>query len=130
MKYIENMKNMFQNKTIMKYIQNIEDVLTNKYFIGIFMIIISIGSRFIIEELTPKQRKYVNKKIVRRIFVFCVFFMATKDLCATIILTLLFILCISSLFIGDEEKNRNEGIEEDKKKIINDLESSLNKNLA
>ena len=60
MKYIENMKNMFQNKTIMKYIQNIEDVLTNKYFIGIFMIIISIGSRFIIEELTPKQRKYIN----------------------------------------------------------------------
>ena len=130
MKSIENMKNMFQNKTIMKYIQNIEDVLTNKYFIGIFMIIISIGSRFIIEELTPKQRKYVNKKLVRRIFVFCVFFMATKDLCATIILTLLFILCISSLFIGTEEKNRNEGIEEDKKKIINDLESSLNKNLA
>ena len=130
MKSIENMKNMFENKTIMKYIQNIEDVLTNKYFIGIFMIIISIGSRFIIEELTPKQRKYVNKKLVRRIFVFCVFFMATKDLCATIILTLLFILCISSLFIGTEEKNRNEGIEEDKKKIINDLESSLNKNLA
>jgi len=130
MKYINKLQNTFENKTIMKYIENIEDVLTNKYFIGIFMIIISIGSRFIIEELTPKQRKYVNKKLVRRIFVFCVFFMATKDLCATIILTLLFILCISSLFIGDEEKNRNEGIEEDKKKIINDLESSLNKNLA
>jgi len=130
MKYINKLQNTFENKTIMKYIQNIEDVLTNKYFIGIFMIIISIGSRFIIEELTPKQRKYINKKLVRRIFVFCVFFMATKDLCATIILTLLFILCISSLFIGDEEKNRNEGIEEDKKKIINDLESSLNKNLT
>ena len=39
-------------------------------------------------------------------------------------------LCISSLFIDDEEKNRNEGIEEEEKKIINDLESSLNKNLA
>jgi putative Mn2+ efflux pump MntP len=114
-----------------KYISDIENILTNKYFIGIFMIIINIGSRFIIEELTPNQRKYINKKLVRRIFVFCVFFMATKDILATITLTLMFILFISNLFIDDTEKGKDEEeLHNDKQKILIDIEQSLNKHLS
>jgi hypothetical protein len=114
-----------------KKIKSVESILTNKYFIGIFMIIINIGSRFIIEELTPKQKKYINNKFLRRLFVFCVFFMATKDLFASIVLTLMFVLCISHLFndsVKDEKKEKV--LEVKKEKIMSDIESTLNKNLS
>lgn len=111
-----------------QYIRKIESVMTNKYFIGIIMIIINIGSRFIVEELSPSQRKYINKKLVRRIFIFCVFFMATKDLIASLILTLMFVFLISSvLFTDSENDNTQKNI---KQKILNDMESSLTKNLT
>tara|TARA_B110001469_G_C9647389_1_gene327995 strand:- start:299 stop:667 length:369 start_codon:yes stop_codon:yes gene_type:complete len=121
-------------KQYIKKIQNniliIENILTNKYFIGIFMIIINIGSRFIIEELSPEQRKWINNNhIVRRLFVFCILFIATKDLIASIILTILFIFIIGHLF-NTSTNIDIEQIEIDKKKILNDVETSLNKNLG
>ena len=121
-------------KQYIKKIQNniliIENILTNKYFIGIFMIIINIGSRFIIEELSQEQRKWINNNhIVRRLFVFCILFIATKDLIASIILTILFIFIIGHLF-NTSTNIDIEQIEIDKKKILNDVETSLNKNLG
>ena len=111
-----------------QYIQKLEDILTNKYCIGIFMIIITIGSRFIVEELTPKQKQYIKNKWVRRLFIFCVVFMATKDLCVTVAITGVFIILISG-YLTNEKKDID--IKDDQKqKIMNDIESSLKKNLG
>ena len=111
------------------YLKQVESILTNKYFIGIFMIIINIGSRFIIEELTPDQRKYINNKVIRRIFIFCVFFMATKDLCASLVLTLMFILFVSHLFTGNQS-NDDDKVDTEKQKILEDVQMSLTKHLG
>ena len=35
----------------------LEKIATNKYFIGVVMIMMNIGARFMIEELTPEQKK-------------------------------------------------------------------------
>ena len=37
----------------------LEKIATNKYFIGVVMILMNIGARFMIEELTPEQKKYI-----------------------------------------------------------------------
>ena len=90
----------------------------NKFFIGIMMIIVTIGGRFIISELTETQKKLIHNPNVRKLFIFCAFFMATRDIICAVILTIIFVLLISELF-NDEENSisllegDDEGVEED-----------------
>ena len=105
----------------------LENIASNKYFIGIIMIVMNIGARFLIDELTPEQKKMVNTQNFRRFIIFCAFFAATRDLLSAITLTIIFILFISEIFT-DEEDMKNK-----KKKIItsvdiqNELNSLINK---
>lgn len=96
----------------------------NKYVLGITMIIINIGSRFLLDELTPKQKKFINRPLIRKITILCIFYMATKDITASIILTGVFILMCDIFNYDDpdlEEKNN------DNKKILNEIEIVLSK---
>ena len=79
----------------------ISEMSSNKYFLGIVMIFVNLGSRFLIEELTPDQKKYINTKLFRRIVIFCIFYLGTRDLIAATTLTVIFILFISELFNVD-----------------------------
>ena len=46
-----------------------EEFAENKYFIGVVMITMNIGARFLIDELTPEQKKLVNTQNFRRFIV-------------------------------------------------------------
>ena len=100
----------------------------NKYFIGIMMILVNIGSRFIISELSDTHKKMINNTILRKLFIFGVFFMATRDISISIILTILFVFFISELFnenseisllsndnLNQEESNEDSKVDIDKK---------------
>ena len=107
-----------------KFIDNIRDSFTcineNKYIIGLTMIMLNIGARFIIDELDDDLRKIISNTIVRRVVIFCSFFMATKDLFTAVVLTIIFVILINEVFAkeleeleeGDEKKggsyNKNE----------------------
>lgn len=82
------------------------DLSNSKYFLGVMMIIVNIGARYIIEELNPEQKKYLNSKFFRRIIIFSAFFVATRDILSSITLTIIFILFIGELF----NNNNNEKI--------------------
>ena len=83
-------------------IQNIiENLNENKFFVGMMMIFVTIGGRFIITELSEEQKKLVHDPTIRKIFIFCAFFMATRDIKCAIVLTIMFILIITELFNGD-----------------------------
>ena len=85
------------------------------------MIMMNIGARFMIEELTPKQKEWINTQTFRSFIVFCAFFAATRDLLAAVTLTIIFIL-----FVG-EFSTDNQDIENKKKKITNiDIQNELN----
>ena len=93
-----------------------ENLNENKYFIGLTMILLNIGARFIIDELDDDLRKIVSQSFVRRFFIFCSFFMATKDVFIALILTIVFVIIINE-FLGKEEEEEEEGSEgkDDKK---------------
>ena len=92
----------------------------NKYIIGLTMIMLNIGARFIIDELDDDLRKLISNTVVRRVVIFCSFFMATKDLFTAVVLTVVFVILINEVFAkeleeleeGDEKKggsfNKNE----------------------
>ena len=75
-----------------------EKLNEKKYFIGFSMILLNIGARFIIDELDDDLRKIVSEKYIRRLFIFCSFFMATKDIFKAFILTVIFVIIINEFF--------------------------------
>ena len=87
----------------------------NKYMIGLTMIMLNIGARFIIDELDDDLRKMISNKFIRRVFIFCSFFMATKDLFTAIVLTIIFVILINEVFgkeldeLSGEDSKKKEG---------------------
>ena len=94
----------------------IERLNQNKFFIGMMTIFVTIGGRFIITELSENQKKLIHHPIIKKIFIFCAFYMATRDIKCAIVLTIMFILIITELFNDDvfflnNQKHKNEKYE-------------------
>ena len=118
-----------------KLIDSIKDsfscVNENKYIIGLTMIMLNIGARFIIDELDDDLRKIISNTIVRRVVIFCSFFMATKDLFTATVLTIIFVILINEVFAkelddleeGDDEKKGGSYNKNELEKIIKKLKS-------
>jgi hypothetical protein len=86
-----------------------ESLNENKYFIGFSMIFLNIGARFIIDELGDDLRSVVSATMVRRFFIFCSFFMATKDVLKALVLTILFVIIVNELLGKDDEAEKAKG---------------------
>jgi len=99
-----------------KFVDEFQESLScmndNKYMIGLTMIMLNIGARFIIDELDDDLRKMISNTFIRRVFIFCSFFMATKDLFTSIVLTIIFVILINEVF----GKELDDLSEEDTKK--------------
>ena len=121
----------------MNIINSSEGMFDNKYMIGLIMVVVNLGARFIVNELDEKQKKMINSKYLRRLLIFLVIFMATRDLGISIVLTVVVILFLFEFFnensdfsllpkkdINDDEENN---ISEDKNqkidRIIDDLKT-------
>jgi hypothetical protein len=81
-----------------------ESINENKYFIGFAMILLNIGARFIIDELDDDTRAMISNSFVRRFFVFCSFFMATRDIFKAALLTIVFALVLDEFLAKDDEE--------------------------
>ena len=53
---------------------------TNPYFIGLMMLILNLGGRFISLEVTKKQEQFLQLPWVRRVLIFTVLFVATRNI--------------------------------------------------
>lgn len=91
---------------------NLESINTNKYFIGTIMILLTIGGRFIIGELSEKQKEKIDNSVFRKLFIFCSCFMATRDIIKALLLTVFFSLIIHTLLKEDEDDIDNIDEEE------------------
>ena len=91
-----------------KFVDSVKDSFScineNKYIIGLTMIMLNIGARFIIDELDDDLRKIISNTVVRRVVIFCSFFMATKDLFTAVVLTIIFVILINEVFAKELEE--------------------------
>lgn len=84
------------------------DLHENKYILGLMTIIIVLGSRFIINEIPEIHREtLMYNKILRKIFLFAIFFMATRNFSVSFILTVI-ISCIFQLVNHNVETIKKE----------------------
>lgn len=74
------------------------DVLaSNKIFVGFAILIMNIGSRFVIMDVGKAHEKLLNHELVKKLVVFCMFFVATRDIMTAAILTFAFIILLDGL---------------------------------
>ena len=92
----------------LEYIQIKCDQLSeNKIFIGLLMIMVNVGARFIIEELSDEHREIAKGDIFRKVVIFASVFMATRDIIISLIVTLIFVILMNEV-LGKEEKQESK----------------------
>jgi hypothetical protein len=67
------------------------------------------------DELDDDLRKMISNVFVRRVVIFCSFFMATKDLFTATVLTIIFVILINEVFakeldeLDDDDDDEKKG---------------------
>jgi len=80
-------------------VQNITSgINNNKYFYAITMILLNMGARYIEMDLVDNHRRFLSSKLLRRIIIFTVAFVATRDVVASLIVTASFVILVLNLF--------------------------------
>jgi hypothetical protein len=75
----------------------------NAYLAAFSILMMNLGSRYLLLDITKTQEYMLKSKIIRRITVFCMFYVATRDIIISLTLTLLFIVFNMS-FLHEESK--------------------------
>ena len=85
-----------EKKSILKNMYT--NVNSSKYFAGLVMIILNIGSKFITIKLSKSQEAYLGGKIARQLLIFSVLWMGTRDIFVSIAMTAAFIVLTDHIF--------------------------------
>ena len=70
----------------------------NKYVLGLMILLINLGARYIGNEVSDFMHKVLNHKFARRFLIFLVLWMGTRDLVVAGVITISFILLVNTLF--------------------------------
>jgi hypothetical protein len=70
----------------------------NKFFAGIIMILLNIGSKFIIVEFSKSTQEYMKYTLCKQILVFAMAWMGTRDIYTSLGLTAIFTILSEYLF--------------------------------
>ena len=90
------------------------EVLSNsKLFLGIMLIVLNIGSRHLVDEFSTSEEEYSRNLVLRRVAVFAVCFVGTRDIVTSLILTAAFIIIATGV-----SRRSREGMENPKPKKV------------
>jgi hypothetical protein len=70
----------------------------NKFFAGIIMIMLNIGSKFIMVEFSKSTQEYMKYTVCKQILVFAMAWMGTRDIYTSLGLTAIFTILSEYLF--------------------------------
>lgn len=86
----------------------LDQMSENKIFIGLIMVLVNIGARFIIEELGEEHKDILHNTYFRKFVVFCSVFMATRDIGVALIVTLIFAVIINEILGKEDSKEETD----------------------
>jgi hypothetical protein len=69
----------------------------NKIVTGIAMLMLNIGARYIQADLGKAHEMLLSNEYVKKIIVFCMFFVATRDVAIAFLLTIFYIIIIDGM---------------------------------
>jgi hypothetical protein len=80
------------------FIENIYSLNNSKFFSGLIMLLMNIGSKYITIELSKTQSQYLSGSIARQLLIFCISWMGTRDIFKALALTAFFNILTNHLF--------------------------------
>lgn len=96
----------------------IESLNNSKLFLGVMLILLNLGSRYLVDELSTNPEDYNRNLVLRRIAVFAVCFVGTRDLVVSLLLTAGFIIIAQGVSSRSREGMANKKkVEEAEKKV-------------
>jgi hypothetical protein len=81
--------------------QLVNSLNTNKFFAGIIIILLNIGSKVINVQLSKSAEEYLKMSVSQQILVFAMSWMGTRDIVASLILTFIFVI-ISQYLLNED----------------------------
>jgi len=70
----------------------------SKFFAGIIMILLNVGSKFISIQFSRSTEEYLKLNITKQILVFSMAWMGTRDIYTSLVLTAVFVILSDHLF--------------------------------
>ena len=126
--------------TVFEYLGRLNN---SKFFAGLIMILLNIGSKYITIELSKSQEEYLKNKVGRQILIFAISWMGSRDILVALALTGIFTVLTNHLFneesrfcvIPQKYRNyehlldldKNNVVTEDEIKKARELLSKVNK---
>ena len=81
-------------------IEHINYAASSPFFVGIMLLLLNVGSRYITHEFSHDDKEYSSNLLLRRLAIFAVCFVGTRDMVTSIILTAAFVIIAGGLFRG------------------------------
>ena len=89
---------------LLKYInEHIMFMNNSKFFAGVIMILLNVGSKFITIQFSKSTEEYLKMSVTKQILVFAMAWMGTRDIYAALGLTAIF--TVLSDFLFNEESS-------------------------
>jgi hypothetical protein len=70
---------------------------TNPFFIGVMMLLLNLGGRFLGMEISKNQERVMQQPWIRRFFIFTVLFVATRNVLVALFLTIIVLIFLAYL---------------------------------
>lgn len=116
-------KNKNENENLGgKFYRLINILNDNKFFAGIIMLVMNIGSKYLTIELSKTQENYIKYSLGRQIIIFSILWVGTRDIAISLILTILFVVSADYLF---NENSKYCIIPEQYKELRNEVGKDL-----
>lgn len=81
-------------------LEQIDALAKSPFIIGMMMLLLNVGSRYIVHEFSDSEEEYSNNILIRRLTIFAVCFVGTRDLIVSILLTAGFVILASGFLRG------------------------------
>jgi len=86
--------------TVLTYLSRLNN---SKFFAGIVMILMNIGSKYITIELSKSQEQYLKNTVGRQLLIFAISWMGSRDILIALALTAIFVTLTDHLFNEDSK---------------------------
>jgi hypothetical protein len=95
--------------------QQISDLASSPFVLGAMMLLLNVGSRYIVHEFSDNDEEYSKNILIRRLTVFAVCFVGTRDLITSLLLTACFVILASGFLRGKSSFAREGMMSPDEK---------------
>ena len=85
----------------------LEALNSNKFFLGGAMILLNVGSRHLVDEYSNNPEEYDRNILLRRLAIFAVCFVGTRDIVVSLLLTAAFVILAQGMSRRSREGMRN-----------------------